>query len=180
VEGIIKGYDKGGRPVSGILASEENCPPDENGVRPGTGSLGGGAAVGENDDPSIFYSELPINRYGPMLQSAEELSRKHKDAATLLRAGISTPTALADYGGNCNKNQYDDLARQKDKACSSRVSCHASMDQSQLIVNRNLHRQCARLREDIMNQCFDGGDDGHRTQANEAWNGAARCAELLR
>jgi hypothetical protein len=43
-----------------------------------------------------------------------------------------------------------------------------------------MYRKCAFAREDVMNQYFDGGDQGHGTAADNAWQEANNCGEYIK
>lgn len=59
-------------------------------------------------------------------------------------------------------------------------SCKSTMSTEELIDNMNKFRRCYEARLENM-RCYNGGRGaaGHRKEANEALNGAKRCAEFL-
>ncbi|MDP9606448.1 UNVERIFIED_ORG: hypothetical protein J2W38_006268 [Variovorax paradoxus] len=87
------------------------------------------------------------------------MSQTHKNAISRTSPG---------YGGNCSPDEYDrlhDHYKQKRGQSDRLGACTAGMSPSQLSARRQACGQCARAREEIMNQCFAGDDYNHRQQA---------------
>ncbi|WP_440534664.1 hypothetical protein [Variovorax sp. YR566] len=83
------------------------------------------------------------------------------------------------YGGNCSPDNYHKLHddyKQKCGQADALGACKSGMSPSQLSARRQAFGQCARAREEMMNQCFSGGDYNHREQAGNVWNAYKNCA----
>jgi RHS repeat-associated protein len=98
--------------------------------------------------------------------------------------GDNPVNSIDPYGlrrkGRCTPAQFILLQGAVIIACKiGKRACDASQECSTLRVNLAKNLACAAARDAINNQCFNGGDQGHRTAANEARNAARRCEELI-
>jgi RHS repeat-associated protein len=92
------------------------------------------------------------------------------------------------YGGNCDPNQYDNLNKSQYDACKSSTGaqtiggCQGLSPSTQYneIVNRlSKWEQCKTARQDIANQCFAGGDNGHLKQIQQVEAVINKCIGML-
>jgi hypothetical protein len=152
VEGIIKGYDKGGRPVSGILASEENCPPEEQ----------GGTPTVDPTDP-------------------EALSKAHHAAAGDRTNPAYGGNCDPDQHDRLSQLQDDacGLAAQLGSCLDSAGKMKPNLTQSMIQLRRETYGNCANARANIMNKCFAGGDNNHRNEERKMRDVARGCASLI-
>jgi hypothetical protein len=102
---------------------------------------------------------------------AQELSDAHKAAK-----GDRTNPA---YGGNCTADRLDALEKIKDDACDPEKRCKGDQRLDELEKNLNQNLACKGAREQINNECFAGGDEGHRKQVEEVQNAVNRCNRLI-
>ena len=113
-----------------------------------------------------------INRNDP-----EALSEGHKAAAE--QGNRADPR----YGGNCTPDEHDSLRDLKDDKCGfadQLGGCNnGSHTQMGLQTRLVAWTECANARDNIRNQCFSGGNQGHVIAANKAWELAQDCASRL-
>ncbi|MET3479545.1 RHS repeat-associated core domain-containing protein, partial [Variovorax atrisoli] len=138
----------------------------------GTALVLGAVALGlSGDTPQHSNTAAKTDSWGvPIDPKADTLSQAHKNAISRTSPG---------YGGNCSPDEYDRLHDDYKQKCgqSDRLgACTSGMSPSQLSARRQAFGQCARAREEIMNQCFAGGDYNHRQQAGNVWNAYKNCA----
>jgi RHS repeat-associated protein len=108
----------------------------------------------------------------PIDPRAKGLSDAHKAAS-----GDRTQTG---YGGNCTPNEYDDYDAKKTDLCDNKAhvlgGCdNPALSNAQLSERGRAWARCADARDNLMNSCFAGGDNGHRKAAGDAWAASAKC-----
>jgi hypothetical protein len=103
---------------------------------------------------------------------AQELSDAHKAAK-----GDRTNPA---YGGNCTADRLDALEKIKDDACNPTRGCKGTQSLVKLTENRDNALACKGAREQINNECFAGGDEGHRKQVEQLQNAVNNCNRLMK
>jgi hypothetical protein len=92
-----------------------------------------------------------------------------------------TPPEPMKPPGDCTKERHRELQDDVDDKCSRLPrGCTEDMDCRQLERNRFRNERCARARDRINNECFKGGDPGHKAAALAAWRAAENCRELYR
>jgi hypothetical protein len=114
----------------------------------------------------------------------EALSKGHAAARQEAKANGTDARTDPRYGGNCDPNQYDKLDQAQKDACKpggcNGLSKHNS-DQLVEIYNKiSIWEQCRNARENIAEQCFAGGDDGHKKAIAQAQATADNCRDLLK
>jgi RHS repeat-associated protein len=137
----------------------------------GTIVVGGAAVVGNSVSNST--SAATDSTGSAINPNAKPLSDAHNTAAA---AG----TKSVGYGGNCTPDEHDKLSQKQDQACGiadQLGSCNGlTVSKSVAITKMAANAKCASARTNIMNQCFAGGDAGHRDQAIQKWAAAAKCS----
>jgi hypothetical protein len=96
------------------------------------------------------------------------------------------------YGGNCDPDQYDQLRQNQIDKCGNHQGgssgyvtaesvgkCVPGMSNSDLLTRRDVFLECAVARYNV-NQCFAGGDDGHRKAVEGMLNAATNCEGLIK
>ena len=82
--------------------------------------------------------------------------------------------------GDCDPEEHAVLQAAVDAACKSGPSkCTGNQDTATLQANMAANLACAAARDTINNQCFKGGNAGHRQAADNARRAAAKCAAFL-
>lgn len=62
------------------------------------------------------------------------------------------------------------------RACKAQpMRCTVSMTCEQLKANWRAFETCIQARQALMDRCFHGGDDGHRSKVNEGRRGQEKC-----
>lgn len=99
-----------------------------------------------------------------------------------------SPTAIAlsqahhsgrKYGGNCTPKEFNELEKKKKDACGKERACNPNYSRDKLIILADNAAQCAIARSVINNKCFAGGDGGHKTAEQEAWQTYTKCTKIL-
>jgi hypothetical protein len=104
--------------------------------------------------------------------------------ARLAQPATERAERLSNGGpGDCDPNDLAQMEEAKDHFCNAPLKgalrCQAGQSPLKLETNARVHAVCARMRENIMNKCFDGGNRTHRDQASGHWNAVRKCLELL-
>jgi hypothetical protein len=86
--------------------------------------------------------------------------------------------------GNCTKKRYDWLLKQKNRICGKAESlgtCTPKMehDLTKLLPRIDAWQECASIRLAIMNECFEGGDNGHVRTYNSIMDLLDKCYKLM-
>ncbi len=102
---------------------------------------------------------------------ADELSGDHKAAGR--------DRTKAGYGGNCTPDDYDALMDKQRKFCKEATLLKRSDDTEVNQIKEAAWDRCAQALEDVMNQCFDGGNKGHKIAAEQARNVAIDCTRII-
>lgn len=79
--------------------------------------------------------------------------------------------------GDCSPARHADLQRRVDVRCNRSFRCTDGMSCSAISRNLDLAYACAQARTAINEECFGGGNLGHRIAANNAYLAAAKCEE---
>ncbi len=102
--------------------------------------------------------------------------------AALSLAGVANAEEVSGRDcmvGNCTFEEHAALEEEKDKWCSKPSSCSQGMSHQTLAEYANNALLCAESRQTIMNQCFDGGDEGHKTALENALASYENCISIL-
>ncbi|MDR0703350.1 MAG: hypothetical protein LBF61_13290 [Azoarcus sp.] len=108
----------------------------------------------------------------PINPEANRLSAGHKAA--------SGNRSDSRYGGNCTPDEFDKLEGAKKEACNAADTlgkCTSGMTGEDKVARIAAYGRCARARENVMNQCFAGGDKRHHEAAGEKWLAAKNCGK---
>src|SRR5262249_17499288 len=95
---------------------------------------------------------------------------------------VETPTETSTKApGDCTEERHREM-QDDGNYKSSRLPRGWPADMNWRQLKRNWYRneRCARARDRINNECFKGGDKGHREAALAAWRAAQNCRELYR
>jgi len=71
------------------------------------------------------------------------------------------------------------LEARKTLACAPIRTCTAAMSCEDLQAQITHRMNCAGARQRIMSECYSGGDDGHRLQVEQMFNGIAACQKIM-
>jgi hypothetical protein len=105
---------------------------------------------------------------------AEAAADEQEDVETPVEQSMKPP-------GDCTEERHRELQDDVNYKCSRLPrGCTDDMDCRQLKRNWYRNERCARARDRINNECFKGGDRGHRDAALAAWRAAANCREIYR
>jgi hypothetical protein len=114
----------------------------------------------------------PVSLIGTEL--AKRLSEAHKAA--------NHDRTNPGYGGQCDPDQYDKLSKAQQDMCKDRANgaqrlgkCFPEMTPFARATRINYLKACLKAREDVANQCFDGGDNGHRQQIEQVRDMLEQC-----
>ena len=93
---------------------------------------------------------------------------------------VISPRATMPPPGDCTPGQHRQLQDDVDTICKpSPPRCVPEMTRSELETNYQRNFSCAQARDRLNSQCFAGGNLGHREQALDKWNAAARCRSYI-
>jgi hypothetical protein len=121
-------------------------------------------AAGEAPDGGPYEDYLAR----PVTQKANELST---------RSGRGRNT------GQCNDDEFNKLYSTDQKtACHDdlKPTCEETDPSQVLTAKAMVLKACVDTRIDVMDICFDGGNEGHKIQAREQVNRLRQCQEFLR
>jgi RHS repeat-associated protein len=131
-----------------------------------------GMVKGPDDDPPPAVVPGGESEPGSGASTPDELSAGHEAA----NGDRTTPA----YGCNCTPEQHDRLRDIVDEKCKSEpIACKGNQVYQELMANLAKNVACRNARETIADQCFAGGDDGHKTTITEADNAIANCNRFL-
>ncbi|MEP9359588.1 DUF4157 domain-containing protein [Sphingomonas sp. KR3-1] len=100
----------------------------------------------------------------------------HAAAPTIRRVGMTPP-------GDCTQSQYIPLRAAVVFWCKEPEGldrCEESDSCGQLRLKIRQFQMCARVRQELGDICFGGGDQGHRDQVRSVRRGQANCMEIYR
>lgn len=108
---------------------------------------------------------------------ANQLTKEHEERKT---GGMCTPERLAELEAQKRELCYnwddgpDILGR---KRLGDSMTCKKSLVLSafQITVRARMNAACARVRDQIRKECFDGGDKDHREESRKSWENAVTC-----
>lgn len=103
----------------------------------------------------------------PATARAIQLSKDHKDHRT---------------GGDCGPDKLRQMESDKNEICNSpagTLACDNTTTAWQNLIRARANALCARHRDAIMKQCFDGGNDGHKEQSAGRWRAVKNCLDLI-
>lgn len=101
------------------------------------------------------------------------LLRKAVEGRTLQRQPqLQAPGGLLQR--ECSTARLRSLEAQKRQACAG-ISCRGISDCGEINARWNAGRRCYDLRQTIMDECYDGGDEGHAEQLDVVSNAIAAC-----
>jgi RHS repeat-associated protein len=101
----------------------------------------------------------------------------------MLSLSEDTPKTLPGEGlappGDCGQGFYEFLRDQKEFACTQPRACSPKIigNCGDILFNLDLNNACVKARDDIMKQCFRGGDDRHQRERQKARQGVWNCIE---
>jgi Novel toxin 16 len=81
--------------------------------------------------------------------------------------------------GFCHDEEYNRLNAAVDRACNSAQACSPVDSPQTLHAKAFAFKQCALARSEREEQCFKGGDGGHREQIRNFWRGHDTCQTFL-
>ena len=119
-----------------------------------------------------------IAAYGeaPTLPEVKSANERLATPATERSESIKPP-------GDCEPNEHREMQDRVDKFCKplegGALRCTGVTTPFQNLVNARVNALCARERDAINNKCFDGGNKGHRQQAQQAWDATKNCLQML-
>jgi hypothetical protein len=109
-----------------------------------------------------------------------EREREQREAARRQPQPDARPP-LDPRTGDCTPERHRELQDAIDRACKERPSaCREGMTKRQLRRNALRNERCARARERLNEECFRGGNEGHRNAARGYRAAAEWCWELYR
>lgn len=82
--------------------------------------------------------------------------------------------------GNCTATQKAKLQAEKDRACNIPRSCSSGETCETLEAKYVINMNCWIARQDVMNTCYNGGNDSHVAEANKAKESADQCWNILK
>jgi hypothetical protein len=83
--------------------------------------------------------------------------------------------------GDCTQERHDTLQSEVDEQCKRLPrACDPGMGKAELKRNAFRNWRCARARDLLNDECFGGGDEGHKRAAQLAWEAYERCWDLYR
>jgi RHS repeat-associated protein len=111
-----------------------------------------------------------------------------------LQASMSCPVPLTDNAGqkvspraqslpppgDCGEGDQRRMQDDVDRSCKQERSCRPDLSQVELIIRREINRDCATSRDRINKTCFAGGNRGHRNAAIDAWNAVVNCEGMIK
>ena len=102
----------------------------------------------------------------------EETAEQLADAAWALLTYTGEPP------GDCTESRHRELQDAVDAACKTvSRSCNPSQSCAELSRRWSLNQACVDARQLIMDECFRGGDEGHRTRLAEEKRAVEKCRE---
>ncbi|MDR2881048.1 MAG: hypothetical protein LBV29_04030 [Azoarcus sp.] len=137
------------------------------------GNAGGDGAGGVDPNDS---STWPVDGAGvPINPAAEGL----KDAHAAANGDKTKP----GYGGNCTPNEYDHYDAKKEEWCGEAsalgrcpgLNSGIYMSYFDRMKRATSYARCADARRNLMDNCFKGGDAGHRQAAIQADLASVNC-----
>jgi hypothetical protein len=104
--------------------------------------------------------------------------------ARLAQPATERAERLSNGGpGDCDPDDLSQMQEAMKNFCDApehgAVTCSARDTPLQLETKARVRAICARMRENIMNQCFDGGNRKHRDQASGHWSAVRECLRLF-
>jgi hypothetical protein len=80
--------------------------------------------------------------------------------------------------GNCTKERHDKLQEEVDQRCKTvKFACDSKTDCKTAKSYIRRAEKCAKARDAINKECFDGGNKGHKDAAKAARRAAEKCRE---
>jgi len=134
------------------------------------------AGMSADEYGSLYMLSLSNRTATPTKQQVEDGIRRTDPADASLEATFNSRTKGP---GKCGPEERDFLQKKINDICKPSVSCDASTPPEMAVVLAKINHECANSREEINERCFDSGDKGHRTAANEAWIRARKCIERI-
>ncbi|WP_447894308.1 RHS repeat-associated core domain-containing protein [Vreelandella sp. GE22] len=108
--------------------------------------------------------------------STSELSRAQEaDRLTAAHQATAGARSLPGYGGNCTPDEYDELERQKDEACSRTKNLKMCGETDIDYEKAEIFDACAQARINVARRCFSGGDSGQNNEINNNLRKSMSC-----
>jgi hypothetical protein len=133
----------------------------------------------------LFHSSPPawsddLSKSGHALSQAQARAVDPARAQQLAKARQQWSTAQKiTPPGFCHDEEYNRLNAAVDRACNSAQACSPLDSPQMLHAKAFAFKQCALARSEREDQCFKGGDGGHREQIRNFWRGHDTCQTLL-
>jgi Domain of unknown function (DUF4157)/Novel toxin 16 len=103
------------------------------------------------------------------------LLRRSQQQATQAAPQVATDSKT----GDCTEEHHEALQSAVDRHCKELPrSCRPGMGKAQLKRMAFRNWRCARARDQMNEECFKGGDPGHKRAAQLAWDAYQRCWDL--
>lgn len=134
------------------------------------------AGMSADEYGSLYMLSLSNRTAVPTKEQVEDGIRRTDPADASLEATFNSETKGP---GKCGPEEREFLQKKINDICKPSVSCGASTPPEMAVVLAKINHECANSREEINVRCFDGGNKGHRTAANEAWIRARKCIERI-
>jgi hypothetical protein len=81
--------------------------------------------------------------------------------------------------GDCTEAQHEELQAEVDRQCKRLPSaCRPDMTKAELKRNAFRNWRCARARDKVNDECFKGGNEGHKRAAKTYWEAYEKCWDL--
>jgi len=88
-----------------------------------------------------------------------------------------------DKYGDCTENRWSQLNTQVSYNCKGGGAgsrCNIDMSCSDLASNRDKFLSCGKARDQMMKECYKGGDPNHELASDDAYAAANRCIEVFK
>jgi chromosome segregation ATPase len=114
-------------------------------------------------------------RWNAFVQVILDWESRVKALVRKIGAYLDSPT------GDCSEEEHKKLQKAVHDACDQPRKCTFEMrDCDDLKKRLAINNACAAARDEINNKCYQGGDDTHREEANNARKTAAICQEVIK
>lgn len=137
-------------------------------------AAGGGEAEVAVPVAGWIVGAVVLAAAGGLILAGYLLKRRRQEAAA-----TGAGTAAQSKTGNCTEERHDTLQSEVDRQCKDLPrACTPGMTKAELKRNAFRNWRCARVRDLMNKECFDGGDEGHKRAAQLAWQAYDNCWDL--
>lgn len=102
-----------------------------------------------------------------------------KNPATVIAKKLSSEKG----SGNCKPEEKKAMEIAKEFFCRAPekkiFNCSRHMTPFELLVAARINAMCARQRDEIMQKCYDGGDDAHKRESHSMWQATKKCLDAI-